>query len=96
MGKLKLLYILVFSENVTTRIKESLARRVLKLEELQAVTVRGENISIIDYIGLFDTEQQLKNANATNDGKKDSSRTSRQTGQLQFAVNVVLSTFLLT
>lgn len=69
MGKLKLLYILVFSENVTTRIKESLARRVLRLEELQAVTVRGENISIIDYIGLFDTEQQLKNANATNDGK---------------------------
>ncbi|PVD26142.1 hypothetical protein C0Q70_13810 [Pomacea canaliculata] len=67
LGKLKLLYILVFSENVTTRIKESLARRVLKLEELQAVTVRGENISIIDYIGLFDTEQQLKNANATND-----------------------------
>lgn len=69
LGKLKLLYILVFSENVTTRIKESLARRVLKLEELQAVTVRGENISIIDYIGLFDTEQQLKTANATNDGK---------------------------
>lgn len=69
MGKLKLLYILVFSENVTTRIKESLARRVLKLEELQAVTVRGEDISIIDYIGLFETEQQLKNANATNDGK---------------------------
>lgn len=59
VGKIAFRYSLLFWVNVTSRIKESVARRVLELEAGRVLVFKDIQIPILGYMGIFDTKDQM-------------------------------------